>query len=1221
MRKIPLGILALTAVLVLTTAPLYAQEQWLPRTSGTTAHLWGVAYGDNQWVAVGEKGTILTSPDGVIWTKRPIPKAYADGWLTAVTYANHLWVAVGDAATPILTSTDGVSWTPRTLPGIRLNAVAYGNGIFVAHGNSDYILSSIYLLSGDGTTWHMRSNGAVSTSRGFAYGAPYLVSVATETYTPYLSTFIIESSPDVVFEISPRPSSIDSIVNGRNEFIAVSKDGRTYSSRDGISWTQRAATNLAVNGLTFFNNQLVAVGTARSKGRGVATSFDGSAWIERSTGLESGAILLAASAGVSSVVAVGKDGTILQSAAARVAPSVVDPPKSVVEALGGNVAFTVGASGSLPLSYQWKLNGAPITGATDATLFLPSVKVTQSGEYACVITNPVGTTTATANLAVRSSLPEPQPIDPSFTLGPALSQPPRTALSQSDGKILLGGDFTLLNENQPQRGLARLNVDGSLDITFKPGSIDATGKVDSLAVQPDGKILVGGSFTSLNGTPRKYLARLHPDGSLDSTFVAVIRSGGSVIQIAVAPDGRILVNSGSTTLYRLKSDGSADPTWKEIRIVLGVRNSIVFTAKTQPFGIQPDGKIILAMSGTPSDTTTFPITSVIRLDVDGSIDTSFTDVSISEDSVSALRVHGDGRFVVASMFWDIVVRRYSADGQLEGEVRQLPATTAAFTRDGFTWLGLRSVSSVTNILGVVRNQLARLNANGTLDLTFDAGSVLQNAAGVPATTTSILPLDDNRAIIIGRYAGSNGPAQPFIVRVNAQSLGGNAPVIVGSTPKYVELPAGAPLTVAINATGSAPLTYTASTSQGTFTGNQYSIPAGSIVADGLFTISVGNKFGTAQSQSFFVRLAPAITAAPGIQAPPQALQTNVGRAINLSASFDTTSGVSYQWFKGGVAIPGATNGNYFVAQAATKDTGDYVILAQNSAGSVASPPVHVGVDETARIVNFATRGNVGAGDANLIVGFITAGPGNKRLLLRAVGPTLGAFGVPGTLADPVLRLFDSSGTLVYTNDDWSQSNNPIDVRAADSRTGAFRLADNSADAAELLTLAPGAYSAVISGKNINGRADTGVALAEIYEDDTSSGRLVNLSARGVVSPEAGVMIPAVVTGPSIAGTAKKLLFRGIGPGLANFGISNALADPTIRVVDGSGRTVATNDNWENNPNLAELRAVTAQLAFPLAAGSKDAAVLVALPPGSYTCVVSSVNNTTGTALVEVYEVP
>jgi hypothetical protein len=283
--------------------------------------------------------------------------------------------------------------------------------------------------------------------------------------------------------------------------------------------------------------------------------------------------------------------------------------------------------------------------------------------------------------------------------------------------------------------------------------------------------------------------------------------------------------------------------------------------------------------------------------------------------------------------------------------------------------------------------------------------------------------------------------------------------------------------------------------------------------------------------------------------------------------------------------------------------------------------VHVGVDETARIINLATRANTGSSASPLILGFTIQGTGTKRVTIRAVGPTLEGFGVPGFLVDPVLKVYNSTGALIYSNDNWNQCNDVPGIASSQQRLGAFPLYDVSKDAAGILTLAPGGYTAMITGAPVNGVETSGVALGEIYEDDSSSARLTNLSSRGFVSPGASVMIPGFVTTTTATQAPKKFLIRGIGPTLQQFGVGNALLNPTLSVVDGSGKTVATNDDWEQNANVDDLRAVTTQMAFPLPAGSKDAALLIGLVPGQYTCLVSGVGNTSGTALVEIYEVP
>ncbi|MBC7365741.1 MAG: hypothetical protein H7343_02835, partial [Undibacterium sp.] len=253
----------------------------------------------------------------------------------------------------------------------------------------------------------------------------------------------------------------------------------------------------------------------------------------------------------------------------------------------------------------------------------------------------------------------------------------------------------------------------------------------------------------------------------------------------------------------------------------------------------------------------------------------------------------------------------------------------------------------------------------------------------------------------------------------------------------------------------------------------------------------------------------------------------------------------------------------------------------------------------------------------LIAGFVVAGPGNKRVMLRASGPTLAAppFNLPGTLADPILSVYNSAGTLIYTNDDWTSANDVPGLATAGPRLGAFPFLANSADAAGILNLAPGGYTAVVTGK----AGATGIALIEVYEDDNLSSRLSNLSTRAYVGTDSFVAIPGIVTRGGA--NAKKVLVRAVGPGLTSFGVANVLANPTVALIDSAGNTVATNDDWETNPNLADLLTATASVTFPLAPGSKDAALLVTVPTGGYTLQVSGVANTTGNVLVEVYELP
>lgn len=1186
-----------------------AQESWVPRVSGLSAGtaLWGVAYGGGQWVAVGELGTILTSPDGITWTKRN--SGFPTRWLVGVGYGNGLWVAVGGTASItennglILTSTDGITWTPRITSGTRINNVVYGNGTFVAVDDAGGRWTSLDGITG----W---SRGFTSTGnylRGLVLGAPQFVTTGLNG---------IQTSFDGISwnNRAFTAGQLEAAAYGRKQFVIAGANGTTYTSRDGLTWQQSFPTStITFRGAAFFNNQFIAVGNATANGHGIASSLDGIAWVDRATNLEAGAILLAVAAGPDSAIAVGQNGAILQSPVAANQPSILTQPAAVVEAQGGNVAFTVSSLGSLPLVYQWRKDGVALDGANTDKLFLPTVQAAQAGNYSCVVTNAFGAAVSVdAALTVLDTFPPANPVDATFTLASALSTSPRVAATQPNGKILLGGNFLFLNQGQAQYGLARLNPDGSLDPTFKSGTLDPGSTVESLAVQADGRVLAGGNFTSVNGVARRGLARFNVDGSLDATFTLPSAVTLAVIQVAVAPDGRVLVLSNGS-LLRFNPDGSADSTFAA-------------SIAARRFYLQPDGKILTA-SAVGIDL----LDGVNRLNADGTADTSFTPISLilGRNTIIALQAQPDGRIMLAATpspsSTGVLVQRFGANGNSDPSFRAYSApsgsiTTASFAADGRTWLG----GSFTSLTGVPRNQLARLNVDGTLDATYNTGSGLTNAGGVSVAPNSLLALDDGRALVTGDFTRINGVARSQVALLSAQSFGGaNAPQLLSIDPLYVEARAGVPFSVQLVGTGSAQLRYSfGGASAGTATGDAPSI--GTVVNPqftGVYSGNVTNSVGTSISASIFVRIVPS---APVITAQPAALQTNTGRPITLTVVSGGSGPLSYQWFKNDTLLTGATGAtgaSYSVAKSTVADSGDYTVVVRNNLGFATSQTVHVGIDETARIINLATRANTQSSASPLILGFTIQGLGNKRVTIRAVGPSLEQFGVPGFLVDPLLRVYNAAGALVYSNDNWNQSNDVPGIASSQLRLGAFSLNDVSKDAAGILTLTPGSYTAVITGAPVNGVETSGVALGEIYEDDAQSARLVNLSSRGFVSPGASIMIPGFVTTTTATQAPKKFLIRGIGPALQQFGVANSLLNPTLSVVDSAGKTVATNDDWEQNANLAELRAVTTQQAFPLAAGSKDAALLVSLVPGQYTCLVSGVANTSGTALVEIYEVP
>ena len=268
---------------------------------------------------------------------------------------------------------------------------------------------------------------------------------------------------------------------------------------------------------------------------------------------------------------------------------------------------------------------------------------------------------------------------------------------------------------------------------------------------------------------------------------------------------------------------------------------------------------------------------------------------------------------------------------------------------------------------------------------------------------------------------------------------------------------------------------------------------------------------------------------------------------------------------------------------------------------------------TSRLTNLSTRGFAGGGESTLIAGFITNG-GSLRSLIRGIGPQLSTFGLAGVLNDPKFTIAPSPFPTAIGNDNWGDASSTIaDDFAA---VGAFPLRVGSRDAALVATLSSQQTTVLITGAD----GGTGVALAELYLMPSGSdpgAKLINLSTRGQVGSGENVMIGGFI----LQGIeAKRCLIRAVGPALSQFNIVTPLSDPMVQLFRaGESVPIATNDDWSLSPSPAAIKASATQTgAFELADNTRDAVILVTLPPGVYTAVVSGVGSTTGIALVEIY---
>ncbi len=250
----------------------------------------------------------------------------------------------------------------------------------------------------------------------------------------------------------------------------------------------------------------------------------------------------------------------------------------------------------------------------------------------------------------------------------------------------------------------------------------------------------------------------------------------------------------------------------------------------------------------------------------------------------------------------------------------------------------------------------------------------------------------------------------------------------------------------------------------------------------------------------------------------------------------------------------------------------------------------------------------------LKVGAAETTPDGQHVLIRAIGPTLTQYDISNALANPRLTVF-SNGSAIAGNEDWGDAANAAAIATTTQTLGGFPLPAGSLDAVTLEGYEPGLYSTYTESDE---DGDEGLVLLELYNTASTQSRLINLSCRN----DAGTGENVLVTGFTITGDgAMTLLIRAVGPRLSFYGVRNTMANPKLTLFEGL-TPIFSNDNWADAPDPDGLAAATTAVgAFPLVSGSRDAAMLVTLMPGTYSAQASGIAGTTGNVLIEVYAVP
>ena len=353
----------------------------------------------------------------------------------------------------------------------------------------------------------------------------------------------------------------------------------------------------------------------------------------------------------------------------------------------------------------------------------------------------------------------PGSLDASFNPGLGANDEVRAIVVQPDGRILAGGRFKEF-DGAAIAGLVRLSLDGRLEKTFVP---QPQGTVLALALQPDGRVLLGGDFTTVGGEPRRRIARLLPDGTLDRSFDARGVLNREVRALALQPDGKILVGGSFDAapahkrLTRLNADGTRDPTFNP-----GAGASRIVWA----LALEPDGKILAGGDFTSFNGQTSG--RLVRLLADGARDTSFDIGTGANNTVSAVYVQDDGKILVGGRFTTINgvpaghVARLNPDGSLDSEFNAgtgVDGSVRSFAaqHSGKILIG----GTFASVQGVPRNRVARLDANGAVDTSFDPGE-----GAVDGDLWRLALQTDRSLVIAGGFRSFNGVDCGRMARLN-----------------------------------------------------------------------------------------------------------------------------------------------------------------------------------------------------------------------------------------------------------------------------------------------------------------------------------------------------------------------------------------------------------------------------------------------------------------------
>ena len=829
-----------------------------------------------------------------------------------------------------------------------------------------------------------------------------------------------------------------------------------------------------------------------------------------------------------------------------------------------------------------------------------------------------------------------------------------------DGKIIIGGSFTTYNGVAGNR-IARLNPNGSIDTTFNPGT-GANVDVTATAVQGDGKIVFGGNFTSYNGVARNGIARASGDlfvtwaagdatnkalllpivddslveGNETLTLTLTSVAGGATLGAISTQTLTILDNDQSITFGPLSNKNFGDPPFT-LNATASSGLPVSFQVIAGPATINGNA---LTITGVGTVTVRALQTGNSSYNAANPVDQSFVifrgNQTIAFDPLTD-KTFGNAPFIVSALASSglpvsfqilsgpatvtghtvtitgpgLVTVRASQSGDanynaaspvdrsfLVSEPTGLPVITSPLTASSlvgqqFTYqfeatgatsltvsnlppgltfsTALSAIVGSPTAVGVFQVELAASNAGGTTTATL---------------TITVSSRPSSGPVILSSSSATGRTGQPFNLQIIATDKGTAQTITASALPTGLTIDALTGLISGASASDTS-TAVTLTVTDGNLTTS--SILELTFSSDLARPVIISPSSTTVAANQFFSYTIDA----PANSDPSDPTVFTLIGTLPAGLTFDSQTGT----------ISGTFTGNNLRRRPSPNLSGGIVtnvqLFATNSHGTSTLPLVFFLAP--AGTVNISTRLAIGTGDNVLIAGFIITGNAPKKVMIRALGPSLT---VPGAVQDTTLELHDADVTL-GSNDNWreTQENEIIATTIAPS---------DDRESAIVAILNPGNYSAVVRGKN----DATGIAVVEAYDlgtaslDNSSNSKLANIATRGPVLGGDNVMIGGFI----VSRQDSKVVVRATGPSLSAFGIAGTLQDPTLALKDANGLTLIENDDWQQG-QPADIEQVGLAPTDP-----RESALIATLAPGQYTAIVSGKDDTTGVALVEVYGV-